>query len=343
MVGEDQQMSRLSARDRLGRMLELVPWVMSQGGAEIDEIARRFDYPSDELREDLSRVLFMVGLYPFTPDQLINVIELDTSDDNDKTQNVDIQSANHQKAKVDRIAISNAEYFSRPLRLTPAQALSLIGAAKALLTDTHSDSPLTRGLDKLASGLKMSGDEDLKVNLGDAPQEWIQTLLRAVQNHLKVQIRYFSYGRGQITDRIIQPHRVFSETGNLYVRAHCEWADGIRVFLIDRIKKLHITTERFDPPDQTNPPSAFQPRDEDPRVVLELAPEAAWVLEKYPVEYYEQHSDGNIQLTMPVSEVRRLEVLLLQLGTHAVLQSVEGALRMDLPKKAAQRVLRKYL
>ena len=73
-------MSRLSAGDRLRRMLELVPWVMSQGGAELDEISQRFDYPEAELREDLVRVLFVVGLHPFTPDELINVMGLDEED-----------------------------------------------------------------------------------------------------------------------------------------------------------------------------------------------------------------------------------------------------------------------
>ena len=60
-------MGRLSAGDRLRRMLELVPWIMSQGAAELSEVAQRFDYPEKELREDLVKVLFVVGLYPFTP------------------------------------------------------------------------------------------------------------------------------------------------------------------------------------------------------------------------------------------------------------------------------------
>ncbi|MCY4257443.1 MAG: WYL domain-containing protein [bacterium] len=323
-------MSRLSARDRLGRMLELVPWVMSQGAAEIGEISQRFDYPQDELREDLTKVLFVVGLYPFTPDQLINVIGLDTEEC-------------LTDADEDQVAITNADYFSRPLRLTSAQALSLIGAAKALLMESDTDGPLSRGLKKLAAGLDISPNEDLEINLGDAPPEWLQPLRLAIQQHKKTQITYYSFGRGQITERIIQPQQIFSERGNLYVSAYCETAEGIRVFLIDRIRAVQVLDERFAPLTQTNPPSAFQPRLEDPRAVIHLAPQASWVLEKYPIEQRETLPNNKIAITMRISETSRLERLLLQLGAQAELHSVEPPLQIQIAQSAATRVLSRYL
>ena len=338
-------MGRLSAGDRLGRMLELVPWVMSQDGAEISEISRRFDYPKAELQEDLIKVLFMVGLYPFTPDQLINVMGLDVLEEDAETINPATDTGLHAYNSTTQqgwVAISNADYFSRPLRLTSAQALSLIGAAKALLTETDKDGPLTRGIDKLAAGLEISLSEDVEINLGDAPQEWLQPLQQAVQQQQKVQITYYSYGRRQENNRVIQPHRVFAEGGNLYVKAHCEAAGGVRVFLIGRIRDLQLLNERFEPPDEAAPPLAFQPRAEDPLVVINLTQQGSWVLEKYPVESHEQLSNNKIAVTLRVSEISFLETLLLQLGEHAELQSVEGNLAMQIPQQAAKRVLQRY-
>ena len=317
-------MSRLSAGDRLRRMLELVPWVMSQGAAELSEVSQRFDYPEAELREDLVKVLFVVGLHPFTPDELIYVMGLDEEDNGGW------------------VAISNADYFSRPLRLTQSQALGLIGAGEALLSEADPDGPLSRGLAKLADGLGVSVGEDLAVSLGESADEWVEPLLAAAADCHHVQIRYFSFGRGQESDRVIHPYRVFSEMGNWYVQGHCEQAGGVRVFRIDRIRSLEVMESVFAPPDETGSPSAFQARDTDPRVVLRLAPAASWVLERYPTEEQVHLDSGAIEATLPVSEIGRLERLLLQLGAQAELRHADPPVADDQVQLAARRVLARY-
>ena len=317
-------MSRLSAGDRLRRMLELVPWVMSQGGAELAEIAQRFDYPEAELREDLVRVLFVVGLHPFTPDELIYVMGLDEEDNGGW------------------VAISNADYFSRPLRLTPGQALGLIGAGEALLSEADPDGPLSRGLAKLAAGLGVSVGEDLAVSLGESAGEWVEPLLEAVADLRQVRIRYFSFGRGQESDRVVHPYRVFSEMGNWYLQGHCLQAGGVRVFRIDRIRSLEALEEFFDPPGETRQPSAFEARSSDPRVVLRLAPGTSWAIEKYPTEEQAVLDSGEIDATMPVSQISRLERLLLQLGTQVELRRADPPVAADQARIAAQRVLARY-
>ncbi len=316
--------ARLSAGDRLRRMLELVPWVMSQGGAELSEVAQRFDYPEAELREDLVKVLFVVGLHPFTPDELIEVMGLD-EDDND-----------------DWVTISNADYFSRPLRLSPGQALGLIGAGEALLSDADPDGPLSRGLAKLAAGLGVSVGEDLAVSLGESADEWVEPLLAAAADRHRLRIRYFSYGRDQESDRVIHPFRVFSEMGNWYVQGHCRLAGGTRVFRLDRIKSLDVLDERFDPPEDMSTPSVFEARDTDPRVVLRLAPEASWVVEQYPLDQQMHLDGGGIEVTLPVSRVGRLERLLLQLGPQVELRHADPPVAADQARLAARRVLTRY-
>ena len=317
-------MSRLSAGDRLRRMLELVPWIMSQGAAELSEVSQRFDYPEAELREDLVKVLFVVGLHPFTPDELIYVMGLDDEDNGGW------------------VAISNADYFSRPLRLTQSQALGLIGAGEALLSEADPDGPLSRGLAKLAEGLGVSVGEDLAVSLGESAEEWVEPLLAASADCHHVQIRYFSFGRGQESDRVIHPYRVFSEMGNWYVQGHCQQAGGVRVFRIDRIRSLEVMESVFAPPDETGSPSAFQARDTDPRVVLRLAPAASWVLERYPTEEQVHLDSGAIEATLPVSEIGRLERLLLQLGAQAELRHSDPPVADDQAQLAARRVLARY-
>ena len=317
-------MSRLSAGDRLRRMLELVPWIMSQGSAELSEVSQRFDYPEAELREDLVKVLFVVGLHPFTPDELIYVMGLDEEENGGW------------------VAISNADYFSHPLRLTHGQALGLIGAGEALLTGADPDGPLSRGLAKLAGGLGVSVGEDLAVSLGESADEWVEPLLEAATGHRQVRIRYFSYGRGQESERVIHPLRVFSELGNWYVQGHCQQAGGVRVFRIDRIRSLQVLVTHFEPPDEAGTPSAFEAREGDPRVVLRLAPGTSWAIEKYPTDNQTALDSGEIDATMPVSHISRLERLLLQLGPQAEIRHADPPVAADQTRIAAQRVLARY-
>ena len=317
-------MSRLSAGDRLRRMLELVPWIMSQGGAELSEVSQRFDYPESELREDLVKVLFVVGLHPFTPDELIYVMGLDDEDNGGW------------------VAIANADYFSRPLRLTPGQALGLIGAGEAVLSGADADGPLSRGLAKLAGAMGVSVGEDLAVSLGESAEEWVEPLLGAARERRQVRIRYFSFGKGQESDRVIHPLRVFSESGNWYVRGHCQKAGGERVFRVDRIRSLDVLESQFEPPDEAVAPSAFQAREGDPRVVLRLAPGASWAIEKYPTDHQVALDSGEIDATMPVSHISRLERLLLQLGPQVELRHADPPIAEEQARVAARRVLARY-
>ena len=41
---------------RLTRILSMVPWVIANQGASVEEVCRRFGYTEGELLEDLNRV-----------------------------------------------------------------------------------------------------------------------------------------------------------------------------------------------------------------------------------------------------------------------------------------------
>src|SRR5580704_13931981 len=137
---------RLAADARLRRILAVVPWVVAEDGPTLAEVCARFGYGSEaELQDDLN-LLFMCGVPPYTPDALI---EVDIGDG--------------------RVWIRYADWFARPLRLTPAEALSLVAASTALLAEGGGvESPLARGLAKLAGALGLT-DEVLDVTLSPVP------------------------------------------------------------------------------------------------------------------------------------------------------------------------------
>ena len=124
-------MGRPSASDRYRRLVSIIPWIAANDGPTIDEVCERFGVSRENLLADLD-VVFMVGLYPYTPDELVDLVIDD-----------------------DRVWVRYAPFFERPLRLTPEQALSLVTTSSGLLAvpGAESDGPLARGLQKVADVL----------------------------------------------------------------------------------------------------------------------------------------------------------------------------------------------
>ncbi|CAN5607944.1 hypothetical protein BH20ACT2_BH20ACT2_06470 [soil metagenome] len=310
-----------SASGRLRRLLAIVPWVAAHDGPTIDEICSRFSVTRAEVLADLD-VVFMVGLHPYTPDQLIDVVIED-----------------------DRVWIRYADFFARALRLTPAEGLALVAAGTGLLAErgAEQDGPLARGLAKLAASLGVEDPDAVEVDLGAASSPILELLRRAVQEHRSVSLEYYSYGRDERTERRVDPWRVYSDAGQWYLLAWCHRAGGERVFRTDRIADAALTEGRFAPP--TEPPGeiGFRAGPDDARVVLDLAPGARWVPEQYPTESTEEQPDGWLRVTLAVTTRPWLERLLLRLGADARLMSSAPSLGGDhVAAEAATRLLGRY-
>ena len=86
---------------------------------------------------------------------------------------------------------------------------------------------------------------------------------------------------------------------------------------------------------------AFTPSNDDPRVTLQLAPTARWVVEQYPVESVDDDGEHLI-VTMAVSARGWLERLLLRLGPEATVLKADPSLGTGLANSAADRILARY-
>ena len=308
-------MSR-GADERLRRLLALVPWVAAAEGPTVEEVCGRFGLAPQELAADLE-MLFVCGLHPYTPDMLI---EADIADG--------------------RVWIRYADFFSRPLRLTPAEGLALVAAGAALLALPGADheGPLARGLAKLARVLGVAPEEAVEVELGDAPPGLLAVLQAAAAERRQVQIDYYAYGRDQWTTRTVDPWSVFSAAGQWYVLAWCHRVEAERLFRVDRVRTAIPLDVTFDPPPARPPTAVYSPAPDDPVVVLELEPAARWVAEQYPHEALDDLGGGRCRVRLRVSGRSWLERLLLRLGPDA--RVVEGP--HGVARSAAARLLRRY-
>ena len=315
-------MPRPSATDRLGRILAMVPWIASQDRPRIDDVCARFDISREELVADLD-VVFVVGLYPYTPD---NLIEVDIDDD--------------------RVSINYTNFFERPLRLSRDEALALLaaGVASAAQPGHDPEGPLARGLAKVAGVLGIDLDDDLGVVLADDELDTLAVLDDAIDRGQVLHIGYFSHARNAQTERDIEPRGRFATDGAWYLDAFCRATGEQRVFRVDRITSMAVTDERFEPTgvgaDRTSLAS-FEPTDAVPRVTIELPPAGSWVAEQYPVDAVEDIGDGRRRVTLAVTARPWLERLLLRLGPEATVVDAPADL-VDAGPSAAERLLARY-
>jgi proteasome accessory factor C len=310
-------MSRPLVGPRLQRVLALVPWILAHPGVTIAELAARFEVSERELERDLE-LLPMCGLPPYTADRLIDVSVIDGE-----------------------VEIRLAEYFERPLRLTPAEGLALLAAGRALLAvpGSDDDGPLATALAKLDEALGAPGS--LAVDVGASDQ--LQRLQDAEADDERVEIDYYSFARDEMTTRVIDPWRVFHAFGAWYVAAWCHRAQAERLFRVDRVRAVRATGERFDPASRADDDArdlVYRPRPEDPRVTLRLASAAEWVVESHPHESATRADDGTWQVVLAISEPAWLERLLVALGPDATV--VAPADLTELGADAAGRLRRRY-
>ena len=281
---------------RLNRILAMLPWVIANPGTSVDDVCERFDYTRSQLAADLDLV-FVCGLPGYGPGDLM-VAYIDE----------------------DEVVVELADYFANPVRLTPPEALSLLAAGMALLSTGQAPSALETAVAKLQGAVLDVDEQTVVVDL--AEPELVTELRRAAADHNVVEIEHTALATGETTTRVVEPWLVFTTLGNWYVRGHCRSAGAERVFRIDRIRRVTVQDEEFEPPSiRPTAEVGYTPGEEDVRAVIRLGPEARWVADYYPVDVV---SDSVSALTVrfSASDAGVIAGLLLRLGRAAEL--VEG-------------------
>ena len=325
--------TKLSVAERMARLLGVVPWVVEQDGAHLDDIAARFDYPRDQLLEDLEQRLFFVGVHPFTPDTLIEVRIEDGI--------VDIQYA---------------DWFSQPMRLSPDEATRLLAAGRSVLDmtggsgraatgDEDGAAPLVRALAKLTLSLGSEGTDGadyVEVCLGHAPSHTLTGLRGAISARRQIEIEYYSQGRDVMTTRTVDPARLLSHDGVWYLFGWCHRAAAERVFRVDRIRTLTALASDVQVDLPAGPPPALKVDTVDRAVTIRLAPEAAWAADYHDARERTENPDGTVDAVFAVASESWLARVLVQLGPQAELMARDPDIDPDLRAATAGRMLARY-
>ena len=315
-------MSGPGAADRVHRLLSLIPWLEQNhpSGADIGEVAERFDYPQADLVRDLTDVVNFVSADPY---QSFLVFEILVTEG--------------------RIRVDRNDLLGKPMRMDPADLAALVaaGRAAAALLDEEELGPLERAVAKLA-GTRGSVAEAVQIRLAAGDEPVLQVIREGIGTGRCIDIDYYSYGRDMETRRVVEPHRCLYD-GFWYLMAHCRVAEGPRVFRLDRIRRAELTDDGFQPPDDVAEAMDGIPVDGSlPEVTLLLDPGVRWVVEQYPHTGLELEKDGRLRVILPVTADRWLERLLLRLGPAVEVVAAPPGLGVDLRAAAARRVLARY-
>jgi predicted DNA-binding transcriptional regulator YafY len=149
-------------------------------------------------------------------------------------------------------------YKIPPVMFTEAQANALILAEQLVLKnkDTSFIKDYTDAIDKIKAVLKQT--EKDKANLladrtrfeqninRERNSSIISQLQQALTNFILINIDYKNE-QDKTTSRIVEPFALISTTENWLLIAWCRLRKEFRYFRLDRITKLQVLTEKFEP------------------------------------------------------------------------------------------------
>lgn len=285
-----------SNEQRLPRLLALVPYLQARPGIRVADAAADFGVTEAQLRRDL-QLLWLCGMPGHGPGDLIDL-----------------------SFEGETVSVIFDAGMSRPLRLSAEEALALIVALRTLaetpgVTDIDAVQRALAKVEAAAGGVV--DDRTVAVALDQATR-MLPVLHRAVAEKRALELRYFTAARDEVTERTVDPLRVFDVDGVSYLEAWCRRAEGMRIFRADRIEDARLLDEPSRPPADIElrdlAEGVYQPASEHLLVVLRLSPGYAWVADYYPTESVADLGGGGVQVSLHVSEPAWVRALVLGSG-----------------------------
>ncbi|KAB8162497.1 WYL domain-containing protein [Streptomyces sp. 3MP-14] len=315
-----------TAIDRTRRLLSLVTYLRERPGARVDEVARAFGVSQDELISDLS-VLPMCG----TSFRGGDLLDIDTDGEHIWWYNAE----------------ATGSTTGQPLRLAADEATALLVAARAVATMPGLREGDRDALLRLTAKLEAAAGESARASSRvsvtfESEGGVFAEVDRAIAERRRLRIRYYSPGRDELTDREIDPIRLFA-VGHTYVEAWCHRTEARRTFRLDRVASIELLDVPADPPPiepRDLSEGLVQPAPTDPEVVIEVGPGGRWVAEYYAHDEAEELPDGGLRITLRTPDPTTLRRLALRLGGDGRIVAPRGL--ADSAREAARAALRGY-
>jgi proteasome accessory factor C len=305
-------MDRLAAR--LNRILLMVPLILRQEGASIEEMCRELGVDKEELVTDL-KTLWLCGLPAYTPLDLIDY-----------------------RIEGERVYLSMADFFRRPLTVTRQEALTLLVAGRALIDAGffEESGALASSLEKVEGVLSVEqkGDvEDIarriEVELDSYSGRWWKEIENGIGSGHNIILEYYSYSRDAVSEREVEPFSLVWSRGHWYLVGWCHLAEDTRLFRLDRIKSVastehkvtRSTEEEFYVPELVG---EYRPGRRAHHVKLRFfGSEGRRLAEEWPAAEFKDGADGSVAVEFRTRNLNWLSNYLLKFGDRFRVDSPE--------------------
>jgi proteasome accessory factor C len=306
-------------RERLRRVLFLVPYAVRHPGISVKELAHRCGCTEKEILEDLD-FLLEVGSPPFAPDDFLDLY-----------------------VEGDRVFVALHQSFSRPPRFTESEAAALAAAVQGLGGE---------GRERAVKALRDSVPKDRRASFDElvgriyagappAKDSVLGRLQRAIAERRAVRLGYHSASRAADTERVVRPYTLAQRFGHWYLYGHDSARGKALAFRIDRIRECIPTDERFEPPSDAEVARMrlFSEAQGDPVEVRLGARAAAWALARPGIRLVRREEDGGAVIALAASEEYATRFAL-SLGGDAEVVAPSSARRHF--AEAVRRALARY-
>jgi proteasome accessory factor C len=317
---EPKAARKTDPRDRLRRVLFLVPYAVRHPGIPVKELARKCGCSEKELLEDLD-FLLGVGSPPFAPDDFLDLY-----------------------VEGDRVYVALHQSFSRPPRFTESEAAALAAAAEALGGEGR-ERAVKALRDCVPRDRRASFDELVgRIYAGAPPAKdsVLGRLQRAIADRRAVRLAYHSASRAADTDRIVHPYTLAQRFGHWYLYGLDPARGRALAFRLDRVRDCAVLDERFDPPGEADLARArlfSEAEGEPPRV--HVGPTAApWAIARPGVRLVKRTETGGALVELPGASAEWATRFALSLGGDAEVVAPPLARRHF--AEAIRRTLERY-
>lgn len=224
------------------------------------------------------------------------------------------------------------------VNLTRGEWVALFVSEKVMAhyAGTPYEEPLRSAFEKLAEALPSEVSVDLgalqeTVSFDPGPSrpievEMYDTALGAITGRQRVQARYYTAGRAEETDRVLDPLHLHNMAGDWYLIAYDHLRREVRDFALSRFRSMRIEGTQFEPHDEFDLAAHLGSQfggyrgTEQTDIEVRFDPyQSRWIREKqWPGEVgREESQDGWLTLRLRVANLDAATRWVSQYGPHA--------------------------
>jgi proteasome accessory factor C len=222
--------------ERFARLVTLASILIQAGRAgrklEAGDVCERLQISDAELREDIN----VLNVVNFGGGSYVLYAEIS------------------EAGEIDVDPEPYSDTFARPARLLPVEAKALV-AAIDLIGEHLPEGSLTSAREKIVAAL---GEDPMEQGLqvasgGGDDTDIARRVSEAIARRRLIELDYYKENEDEFSKRRIEPYALMNGREGWYVAAFDLDRDAVRHFRLDRIRRVDVTDEQFQPRPEVNP------------------------------------------------------------------------------------------